>query len=88
MKERAKERIEKLGSELFGTNDSEQTIEAFKDLFEKLGSPVRCQDSGIDPSSKMEILEFMNKNSASGLNFKLSDDDRKEILSFILRLFG
>ncbi len=83
MKERAKERIGKLGSELFGTNDSDQTIEAFKDLFDKLGSPVRCQDSGIDPSSKKEILEFMNKNSASGLNFKLSDDDRKEILSYI-----
>lgn len=80
MGSRARDRIELLGKELFGVSDVEQTSQAFKELFAGLGSPVTCQEAGIDPSKKEEILQLMNQNKSGGLHFGLSDEERKEIL--------
>lgn len=82
-KDRAGDRIRQLGSELFGVNSVEETIESFKDYFSLLGSPVTCQEAGIDESKKEEILKLMNKNRVEGTNHKLSDKDRELILSYI-----
>ena len=81
MRNRAKDRIELLGNELFGTPDVEKTIQGFKTFFSSLGSPVRCQDSGIDISSREEIHDLMNRNRAEGMHHKLSDTERDEILN-------
>ena len=80
MRNRAKGRIELLGSELFGTSDVDKTIQGFKTFFDRLGSPVRCQDSGIDLTCRNEILDLMNRNRAEGIHHKLSDTERAEIL--------
>jgi alcohol dehydrogenase YqhD (iron-dependent ADH family) len=77
---RAGERIEFLGRELFGVSDVDLTSLAFKDLFSDLGSPVKCQDAGIDPSQKGEILQLLNQNKSGGIHFALTDDERKEII--------
>ena len=83
LKDRAGDRIRQLGNELFGVNSVEETIESFKDYFSSLGSPVTCQEAGIDESKKEEILKLMNKNRVEGINYKLSDKDRELILSYI-----
>jgi len=83
LKDRAGDRIRQLGNELFGVNSVEETIESFKDYFSSLGSPVTCQEAGIDESKKEEILKLMNKNRVEGTNYKLSDKDRELILSYI-----
>lgn len=79
--ERAGDRIIQLGKELFGVSTVDETIEALKAFFKSLGSPVNCQEAGIDLSKKDEILNLMNRNKAEGINFKLSDEDRKLLLS-------
>lgn len=83
LKERAGKRITQLGTELFGANSADETIEAFEHYFRALGSPVRCQETGIDESKKEEILQLMNKNQAEGMHFKLSDKDRELLLDYM-----
>ncbi len=83
MRVRAKERIELLGSGLFGTPDVEATIRGIKELFITLGSPVRCQDAGIEPASGKDILELMNQSMSGGLNYPVSEAEREEILGYI-----
>ena len=81
MKERAGERIIQLGRELFGVNTADETIEAFEAYFKSLGSPVKCQEEGIDVSKKEEILNLMNRNKAEGINHKFSTAERELLLS-------
>jgi len=81
MGSRASERIEELGGELFGVSNAEETSQAFMELFSGLGSPVKCQEAGIDPCKKEEILQLMNQNNSEGLHFALSDEEREEILN-------
>ncbi|MEA3461889.1 MAG: iron-containing alcohol dehydrogenase [Bacteroidota bacterium] len=83
MKDRAGDRIIQLGQELFAVNTVDETIEALKAYFKSLGSPVRCQEAGISDSKKEEILNLMNRNRAQGLNHKLSDDERGELLGYM-----
>jgi alcohol dehydrogenase YqhD (iron-dependent ADH family) len=83
MRTRAKERIEQLGKELFHTTDVDGTIKALETFFISLGSPVRCQDSGIPESGREEILELFDRNRASGVHFELSAAERKEILGYV-----
>jgi len=83
LKERAGDRIIQLGRELFGVSTADETIEALESYFKALGSPVKCQEAGIDPSKKEEILEMMNKNQAEGINYKLSNSDRELLLAYM-----
>ena len=83
MKERAGNRIQHLGRELFGTSSVEMTIQSLVDFFRSLGSPVRCQEAGIEPSLRNEILELMNRNKAEGLCYALSDKEREKIMSYV-----
>ena len=80
MENRASKRIEFLGRELFGVSDVDQTSRALKTLFSDLGSPVKCQEAGIELSQKEEILQLMNQNKSGGIHYRLSDEERKEIL--------
>jgi alcohol dehydrogenase YqhD (iron-dependent ADH family) len=80
LKERAGDRILQLGSALFGATSVDETIDRLESYFQSLGSPVRCQDAGIDESKKEAILKLMNRNRAEGTNFMLSDGDRERLL--------
>jgi len=80
---RAGDRISQLGLDLFGSGDVEGTISSLKAYFELLGSPTLCQDAGIESSSKQEILDLMNRNRSEGTHYKLSDQEREELLHFI-----
>jgi len=80
MKERAGDRILQLGKALFDLDTTDETIKAFEELFQSLGSPVTCQEANIDKSKKEEILNLMNKNQAEGLNFKFSKEEREQLL--------
>ena len=84
MRNRAQDRIVKLGEELFGTSSADQTITGLELLFSSLGSPINCRDAGIGSQEKEVILEMMNRNKAQGLHHLLSDREREEVLSYIL----
>jgi alcohol dehydrogenase YqhD (iron-dependent ADH family) len=83
LKDRAGDRILQLGRELFGANDIDKTIQSLESYFKSLGSPVKCQEAGIDESKTEEILNLMNRNRAQGMNYSLSDDDREILLTFM-----
>ena len=83
MRERAEDRIKQLGQELFGSSTVKETIDRFEALFSSLGSPVKCQEASIDESTRGEILALMNKNLAGGFNFKLSDEEREEVITYV-----
>ena len=80
LKHRAGDRIVQLGRNLFNTESVSDTILALEDLFTTLGSPVRCQQAGIEESKREEILHLMNRNRAEGTNFKFNDREREELL--------
>lgn len=82
MRDRAGDRIAQLSQNLFGTSSVDATIDFLEDFFVNLGSPIRCQDVGINLSCKQEILNLMNKNEAGGLNYKLSEAEREGILDY------
>ena len=81
LKERAGDRIIQLGRELFDVSTVDETIEALEAYFKSLGSPVKCQEEGIDISKKEEILNLMNRNKAEGLNYKFSNEERQVLLN-------
>lgn len=83
LRERAGERIIQLRKELFGVNSVDETIESFTSYFKTLGSPVSCQEAGIDESKKEEILRLMNRNRAEGTNFGFSDTEREKLLAYM-----
>ncbi len=83
LKERAGDRIIQLGKELFGVSTADETIEALEAYFILLGSPVTCQEEGIDESRKEEILNLMNRNQAEGTNFKFSKEERGQLLDYM-----
>ncbi len=83
LKERAGDRILKLGQDLWGLSTVDQTIEAFESYFKKLGSPLCCQEAGIDPGKKEEILALMNKQKAEGMNFDLSEKERAQLVELM-----
>ena len=83
LKDRAGERIIQLGKELFGVGTVDETIESFKEYFKTLGSPVNCQDAGINVTKKSEILDLMNRNRAEGMNYRLSDQEREKLVEYI-----
>ncbi len=83
MRNRTKERILQLGEALFGVSTVEDTIAEFKTLFISLGSPVTCQEEGIEETKREEILTLMNQNRAGGLHHKLTNEERTEVLSYV-----
>jgi len=80
MKERAGDRILKLGKALWGSSDADQTIKSLESFITQLGSPLKCQEVGIEASKKEEILALMNKQNAGGMNYSLSDKERQLLL--------
>jgi len=84
MRNREKDRIIKLGQDLFGTSTVDETISNLETLFSSLGSPLNCKDAGIDNQQNKVILELMNNNRSQGIHHKLSDTEREEVLSYVI----
>jgi len=55
-----------------------------ENFFKSLGSPIRLSEIGKGKGDLEEILRVMNHNRVSGMNFKLNEDDRKEILMLMI----
>ncbi len=83
MKTRIPDRIKKLGEHLYGESDADIVIAYLEKFFRSLNSPVRLQETGIEPVQKNEILELMNMNMASGQHLLLNNDDRLKILDLM-----
>jgi len=80
---RIPERIQKLGTLLFGSADIEMTIQKLETFFKSINCPVRLSDVGFDESKKEEILRQMNKNQDSGMVHPLNENDRKQIVEYL-----
>lgn len=82
MRDRAGSRISALGSGLFGTPGTDETIARFEEFFSRIGSPVRLSQVGIGEDKFEEIVRVMVRNKAQGNNFKLSEEDYCGILEW------
>ncbi len=74
-KSRIPQRIEKLGTLLFGVDDAEETINRLETFFSGINSPVRLQEAGIPASDREKIIAQLTKNRVSGMNHLLKPDD-------------
>ncbi len=84
MRLRAKDRILKIGAELFGATSVNGTIAELENLFSSLGSPITCNDAGIDSKEREVILELMNRNKSQGLHHSLSNSEREEVMNYVM----
>ncbi len=77
--ERIPARIWELGRAAFSATTVEGTIQAMKQFFEQLGSPVSLVQAGIkaDQEAQNALLEVLRINKASGLHYKLSEEDHR-----------
>ncbi|MEI6747821.1 MAG: iron-containing alcohol dehydrogenase [Bacteroidales bacterium] len=80
-REKAAERISKLGTNLFGTADVDKTIKGFEDFFRKISCPVRLSDAGILNSETGKIISCLVKNNVNGSNYRLTETDYQMLLS-------
>ncbi|HYW96013.1 MAG TPA: iron-containing alcohol dehydrogenase [Bacteroidales bacterium] len=84
MKNRIPDRIAQLGSQLFGKEDADAAIEGLEAFFSVLGSPVRLSEGGLPKESYDDILKLMNENECTGAARELDNDDRENILKFMV----
>jgi alcohol dehydrogenase YqhD (iron-dependent ADH family) len=86
LKPRIRERLEKLGENLFNDSSAGNTIEMLEDFFRKLGSPVRLQDVGLGENKRNELVDRLNRNQCNGRNpdNSLNDSDREAIVDLML----
>ena len=82
-KTRIPERIGKLGKNLFGTDTVDDTIDALRSFFQKIGAPVNLQEENIGEDQKETIIRQLNKNDVSGMHHKLSEDDRIKLVDLM-----
>jgi len=76
-------RIEELGSELFGAETVEETIEGFEFFFKGIGSPIRLSDSGITETDFDKIKQKFISNKINGVNVKIDPKRFDELLEFM-----
>jgi hypothetical protein len=79
--ENAGDRISKLGRDLFGTDDIDETISKFEQFFTLIGSPIRLSQAGINEDKFEEIVKAMVHSKAEGNHFKLGEEDYWALLS-------
>ncbi len=81
--ERAGERISRLGKNIFGTSDVDETIASFEAFFEQIGSPVRLSQVGIGADKHEAIIHLWIRNKAEGGNFKLKEYDYRKLIELM-----
>jgi len=70
-----------LGRILFNENiiTAEKTIQKIESFFKSINCPTKLTDLGFIEYDKNKILNSMIKNNVSGMNYKLSESDLKNI---------
>jgi len=68
-----KDRIEELGSALFGVQSVNDTIDEFKAFFNHIESPISLTELGISKDNYNLIINQFKKNKVSGMNYQFSD---------------
>ncbi|PKP18188.1 MAG: hypothetical protein CVU05_14070 [Bacteroidetes bacterium HGW-Bacteroidetes-21] len=82
LKDKIRPRLEKLGKEVFGNADADETINNISAFFTQINCPVTI--TPFCPSfNKKEYLELMVKNKVSGMNHKLDPNDLEKIVSYM-----
>jgi alcohol dehydrogenase YqhD (iron-dependent ADH family) len=78
-------RIAQLGKILFNENNitTEKTIRKLEDFFKSMNCPIRLRELGFIDYDKNKILGLMIKNDTTGLHYKLTHEDLKEIVDFM-----
>lgn len=84
MKERIPGRLAQLGKQLFGKEDADAAIEGLEAFFSELGSPVRLSEGDLPKDNYDDILKLMKENECTGAAQELNDDDRENILKFMV----
>ncbi|NPA67410.1 MAG: iron-containing alcohol dehydrogenase [Chlorobi bacterium] len=74
-KNRIPERLKRLASLLFDTENIEHFITLTEDFFLSIKSPVSLKTEGFSEKDKSKIIHVMRQNKVSGNNYKLSSDD-------------
>jgi alcohol dehydrogenase YqhD (iron-dependent ADH family) len=80
MKERNPERIAQLGQQLFATKSADESISGLENFFRIMGSPTHLSEINVNENHFNEILRVMDHNRVSGMNMRLTAEDRKDIL--------
>ncbi|NVO18475.1 MAG: iron-containing alcohol dehydrogenase [Bacteroidetes bacterium] len=83
MKNRAAERILKLGLSVFGTSDVDSSIKAFEDFFKQIGSPTSLSEIGLGEDQHEAIENYWMNTKAQGSAYKLSKEDYHQIIKFM-----
>lgn len=81
---RIPDRIMHLAKLLFNTNSFDDFLLKLKSFFKQIKAPVSLAEIGIDKDKSQEIIDLLNKNKASGLYHKLSNDDHQTLVSYML----
>ncbi len=78
-----KDKIEELGSVLFGAETVEETIEGFEYFFEGIGSPIKLSDVGISKNDFDKIESQFINNHVSGVFVKIDRKRYRELLEYM-----
>lgn len=83
--ERIPERINELGSALFGCETVDDTIYKLEYFFKLLGCPVTLAEAGIKCSQKdkEDLFGIMKLNQVDGLHHKLSEQDYRSLIDLM-----
>lgn len=82
-KERAGDRIEALGKNLFGVTGVEATIEAFEQYFLQIGSPIRLSATSYADYDREKILSTLIEKEVGGAHHRFSADDYSQLLDYL-----
>jgi len=83
-KERCPERIIKLGKNLFGVDNVDDTIIKLTEFFRSLQSPVKLSEADVKSNQREAILKQMKDNEVSGVKYKLSAKDHLQLVDQML----
>ena len=83
MKDRASEKIEKLGEALFNTKDVNKTIEKFEYFFRSINCPVRLDEISIKKGMHQALINQMINNGVNGSNYLMNSDDYHELVKLM-----
>jgi len=79
-KDRIPNRIIKLGKNLFGVENADETISELSKFFQNMDSPIKLSEAGIREDQHQLIVDQINKNQVSGVHHELSEEDRETIV--------
>jgi alcohol dehydrogenase YqhD (iron-dependent ADH family) len=77
-----RQRLEKLGMNLFGTSDPKETIHRLEAFFRQIGCPLKLHEVNITEHHHAEIVDTWQRNGAEGNNFKLGLEEYARLIEY------